>query len=324
MVSLLGGTIFHSSVWARYSRAVQTNLTELYVTCVNEEGAAVGAALVFVENSRNRIVNLFTKRMLLFAAPAANDDNAVLHEIILKLEEYCRKKGFVQLSIYSYASADISEQLIKGEYDLTSRYEFILDLDRSEEQLWIGMERKLRQSINKAKKIGVTIHEFPDEESIAALDQLQDSTADRILSSKGIDIHRSRTRTADPVAIILEAGAGRIFSAVVDEEIVSASLFTVFNGKVYHTLSGANTKALKTEAPKLLIWDAITKFKACKARSFNLSGCKMDARDPDSSEYGVYNFKKKFGADMAECASGEKIIGGKRAGLFNLVRSVTR
>ena len=117
----------------------------------------------------------------------------------------------MRLSIYSYASPDISEQLIKGDYDLTYRYEFILDLDRPEEQLWKGLGITLRKNINKAGKSGVTIHEFPVEESIASLEKLGKEAADRILSRKGVDLRQSNIGTIKPAVIILEAGLGRFF-----------------------------------------------------------------------------------------------------------------
>ena len=215
-VSRFGGSIFHSSVWAKYSRTVKTNLSDLYITCINDEGVVVGAALAFVENSNYRITNFFSKRMLLHATPAVKDDDTILYKFLLELEKYCRKKGFVRLSIYSYASPDISEQLIKGDYDLTYRYEFILDLDRPEEQLWKGLGITLRKNINKAGKSGVTIHEFPVEESIASLEKLGKEAADRILSRKGVDLRQSNIGTIKPAAIIVEAGLGRFFWAVVD------------------------------------------------------------------------------------------------------------
>jgi len=322
IVSRLGGSVFHSSVWAEYSRAVQTNLSPLYITCSNDQGVVVGAALAFVENSSNRIIDLFSKRMLLHATPLVKGDDTILATFLVELEKYCRRKGFVQLSISSYASPDISNQLIKGDYDLTYRYEFTLDLNQSEEELRRGFDKSLRWSTNKAIKSGVTIHEMPVEESIASLEKLGKEAADRVLLRKGVDLHRSGTGTVKPAVIIVEAGLGRFFSAVFDGEIVSTSLFTLFNGIVYHMLSGANDTALKTNASKLLLWHAIKSYREAGARIFNLGGCKADATEPESSEHGVYRFKKNFGAHLVKCASGEKILGVKRARFIKLVKSI--
>ena len=73
-----------------------------------------------------------------------------------------------------------------------------------------------------------------------------------------------------------------------------------------------------------MIWQVIKSYRAAGARSFNLGGCKADATEPDSSEHGVYWFKKSFGTHIAECASGEKILGVKRARFINLVKSIAR
>ena len=58
------------------------------------------------------------------------------------------------------------------------------------------------------------------------------------------------------------------------------------------------------------------------ARTFNLGGCKADATEPDSSEHGVYSFKKSFGAEVVECSNGEKILGAKRTRLIGLLKSI--
>jgi len=321
-VSSLGGSIFHSSVWASYSTAVESHLSPLYITCLDDQDIVVGAALAFAEYSTRRIVNLFSKRMLLYATPVVNNDDRVLAFFLSELESYCRKRGFARLDIASYASPDISEHLTSGGYDLTHRYEFILDLDQTEEQLWSGLSATLRKNINKAGKSGVTILELPVADSIASLEKLGKATADRILSRKGVDLRQSSSDKVKQAVLFMDQGLGRFLSAALDGEIISTSLFAQFNGIVCHMLAGANDEAMKAQASKLLLWQAITSYKAAGARTFNLGGCKSDATEPDSAEHGVYWFKKSFGARVVTCASGEKILGVKRARFFDLVRSI--
>lgn len=323
-VSRLGGTIYHSSAWAKYSVAVKSNFSELYITFIDDKGLVAGAALAFAENSNYSIINFFTKRMLLFAVPAVSEDDELLHKFIFELEKYCRRNGFVELGIFSHASPDISETLTKGDYDLVRRYEFIIDLDRPEEEIWRGLGRSFRRNIKNAEKNGVTIHEFPVEESVASLERLHEEDASRILRRKGIDLNQSKIDTIRPCAVFTDAGRGRFFSAVVDNEIVSTSLFTLFNGIVCHNISGSNDAALKIGASKFLIWHAIKSYREDGAVIFNLGGCKADAVEQGSSEHGVYQFKKSSGANIVELASGEKILGRKRKKFISLVKSVTR
>jgi lipid II:glycine glycyltransferase (peptidoglycan interpeptide bridge formation enzyme) len=230
----------------------------------------------------------------------------------------------VRLSIFSYSSPDISEKLAKCDYDLTRRYEFVLDLDRTEEQLWRGLSKTLRKNINRAKRTGVTIRELPAGESIASLVKLSAESADMIERRKGIDLRQSNIGVYQSAAMFLEAGRGRFFSAVADGEIVSTSLFTLFNGVVNHNLAGSSEQAYIINAPKYLLWHAILSYKVEGAGVFNLGGVKADATEPDSLEHGVYDYKRAFGTRILECASGEKILGTKRVKFINLVKSIAR
>ena len=91
-------------------------------------------------------------------------------------------------------------------------------------------------------------------------------------------------------------------------EVVSAGLFTRFNGLVYYNLSGHSRRALETQAGTLLLWETIKRYREEGARAFNFGGCKIEALREDSAEHGVYVYKKAFGAQVLECSSGRKIL----------------
>ncbi|HYO92717.1 MAG TPA: peptidoglycan bridge formation glycyltransferase FemA/FemB family protein, partial [Pyrinomonadaceae bacterium] len=231
-----------------------------------------------------------------------------LSEFIRLLESHARAAGAVELFFDSFAYRGGALELEQAGFDLARRFEFELDLRRSEEDLWEGMEYKRAKNIKKAMRSGVFIRNLPGDVGLAELRRLQSESGQRIVERGGPDITYRRRDQSDPVETLLNSGCARIMGAEVEGEIVSAGLFTNFNGLVYYNLSGHSRRAMQTQAGTLMLWETIKQYRQEGASRFNFGGCKFDAVNEDSPEHGVYVYKKAFGATCLECASGQKIL----------------
>jgi hypothetical protein len=305
----VGGNICHSSSRADYVLANDPNTTVRFLSLLSDTGELIGAAVGFQSRSPRKMLAPFTGRFWLDSLPAVRlDVEDALMTFLQQLEDYARSGGIIELDIGSSATGAGAVELETLGFDLTRRMEFELNLDLSEDELLKGMEYKRRKNINKAKRLGVLIEEMSDEEGIAELRRLQGHSSERIVARGGRDITHKHQSSRDPVQVLLDSGLGRIVVARVNDEIVSAGLFTHFNHLVYHTLSGHSAEALKSQAPTFLIWDTILRYKQEGARRFNFGGCKISAVNEGDPEHGVYVYKKAFGAECIECASGHKIL----------------
>jgi lipid II:glycine glycyltransferase (peptidoglycan interpeptide bridge formation enzyme) len=112
----------------------------------------------------------------------------------------------------------------------------------------------------------------------------------------------------DPISVLLDAGIGRILAARFEGVYVSAALFTRFNGLVYYNLAGHTDVGLRSQAPTLLLWEAMQRYRREGARTFNLGGCAADAADAGSPEHGVYAYKRALASQCVDCASGSMIL----------------
>ena len=106
-----------------------------------------------------------------------------------------------------------------------------------------------------------------------------------------------------------------------EAQVVSAGLFTHFNRLVYHTLSGHGEEALRTQAPTLLLWETIKRYKAEGAERFNFGGCPVSAADEANPSHGVYVYKMGFGGRRYECTSGHKVL---RKAAYGAMRGLRR
>ena len=140
----------------------------------------------------------------------------------------------------------------------------------------------------------------------------------------GPDITYKGGLSKDPIQVLLDSKLGRVVGAELDGQVVSVGLFTCFNGLVYHALSGHSETALRTQAPTLLLWETMKRYKAEGARRFNFGGCSVAAAEEGHPEHGVYAYKKDFGGERLDCSSFSKVLAPVRHGMGKLLKRVGR
>jgi hypothetical protein len=335
LVRSLGGTIFHSSVWDRYVRASQLNASPRFITLFADNGTVLAAALGWQLHSV-RFSGLIPDTFNMAAMPVMHGDSKsdlsqtiadsgesantgsshspaeasppILATFVKLLERHLRQSGIMFMELGSMASPSAAGLFMQAGFSLTRRFEFSLQLDRPEEELLRAMAHKRRKNINKALRMGVTIEEMPAEEGLLELRRLQGHSSKRIVARGGRDITYKGLAAEDPAGVLLETDLGRIICARANGEIVSAGLFTCFNGLVYHTLSGHSNQALQTQAPTLLLWESIKWYRRHGAKEFNFGGCSADAIDAGHSEHGIYEYKQAFGTQRLDCVTARKVL----------------
>ena len=319
----LGGTISHSTFWAEYVKTAQPHTRPHFMQMETDGGRLVGMALGFHTHSTHKLMAQLTGRLSLDALPAVSEeDAAALPEFIQQMERAAREAGNSELLLGSFASPGGEEVLDKLGYELIRYFEFDLGLESSEDELWKGLDYKRQKNIRKAERLGVCIEELCVDEGIRELRRLQGESSKRIVVRGGPDITYRADTPDDPVGALVNTGVGRLMGVRVNGKIVSTSLFTCFNGLVYHSLSGHSREALKAQAPTLLLWETIKRYRAEGAKRFNFGGCSIDAVNEDSPEHGVYVYKKAFGGEIIKCTSGQKVLRKTRHRLAYLARKL--
>lgn len=319
------GTIFHTAEWARYIQAEEPAARPEFVTLLDGDGSLLGQALVFHSRSRRSLARSFTGRRWLYALPAVRDNSPATRSRFVKMiETHARQASDVTLYVGSFASPGSEGVLSQLGFSVARRLEFELDLSRSEDALWEGLEYRRRRNIKKAMKLGVEIKELTAREGVSQLRSLQAASFERIVRRGGPPFVVSESSGLDPIETLTSAGLGRIVGGFVDGVCVSASFFTTFNGLAYDALLGHLPKAFETQAPSLVIWEMVRRFKSEGFHRLNLGGCGIDALQEGSPEHGVYVYKKTFGGATLECGSGEKILRPAVQRTTDLLRAALR
>jgi len=304
-VASAGGTVFQSSAWAHYARAEQPSARPLYMSLVAEDGGVIGYALGFSQQSSRPVLAHLNRRIWLDAAPVVPSENTAV--FLALIEAHARDWGAVDLHIGSFASLDMGGLLAGRGFRRRSRLEFEIPLTGSEAELFQGLGGVRRQTIRKAQRHGVSICELSDAVGLAELRRLQAESASRIVA-RGGPLVEARGNGNEPLRVLIEQGVGRVFVARLHEQVVSAGLFTYFNGLAYFAIAGHAREGLRAQAPALMLWEAMKFHKQLGATRFNLGGCGADAVLETSSEHGVYVYKKDFNGRILSCTSGSKVL----------------
>jgi hypothetical protein len=289
----------------------------------SDQGELLGTALGFEQRSRHKWLAPFSGTLWLDALPVTrSNEETEVEEFLRLVDKHAQESRLVTLRIGSYASRDFSMRLRKLGFSTTDRMEYEVALTLPEEKLWSDLGDKRRNQVRRAARTGVVIHELPPEEGIFEYHRLRCGTIERI-RDKGVCIIDAETHGGrDPLHVLLDSGYGRILCASIDGKVVGALVFSHFNELVYNHLAAYDQVAYKAQAPSLLLWESIKRYKSEGAKVLSLGGVKAAAVREDSPEHGVYMFKSKFASTCRACADGEKIAHGTLNELMKLGRNL--
>ena len=324
-VTSFGGSIFHMSIWAEYITARQPLAVPQFFTLLKEDGSVAGCALGFKESSRIRIMKPFTKNLWFDSTPVVKPDKSEhLDDFFNNICSHAQQTGYVRVTIGSFASETREKNLKSLGFDLAKRLEFIVQLDRSEDELWKALSARRRRSVRSASKNNVTLEHMKGGDALKILHDLQNESAKRIKKRGGPDLMTGNSMNYDPLDVLQKAGVAQVMVARAHGKVESAALILHSNRQAYYMQAGHSPEGLENHAPSLLIWECFHHYKNKGASVFNLGGCSADALNSDSPEYGLYVFKKEFGGKTVECTSGQKVLRKNHLRIANHLRNLFR
>jgi lipid II:glycine glycyltransferase (peptidoglycan interpeptide bridge formation enzyme) len=172
------------------------------------------------------------------------------------------------------------------------KYEMRLDLKPGEAAVFAGLGSKIRTKIRHAGKRGVTVDEACGEADIDEFHRLMRGTG----MKKGIPV-RSLVYFRALYDLFVKRGMARLFLARKDGTAVAGGL-TVRFGPTATLLYLSNDYSMQ-RAGWAVQWDMIRWGIAhgCKVYDFGGTGTTYPPKETDKG-YGVYQFKRSFGADI--------------------------
>jgi lipid II:glycine glycyltransferase (peptidoglycan interpeptide bridge formation enzyme) len=204
-------------------------------------------------------------------------------------------------------------------HPLFTKYTFILDLTKSEDELLAAMHHKTRYNIKVAEKHTVQIKE---DNSPAAFNQYLRLTAETT-SRQGFFAHNP-TYHRTMWKIMHDAGIAHLFIASYEREVLSAWIVFVWGDTVYYPYGSSSRDHREVMAPTLLLWEIAKWAKTKGLKYFDLWGAMGPEPDENDPWYGFHRFKQGFNPRLVEFAGSFDLIINKPLYFFYTLADTLR
>ena len=199
------------------------------------------------------------------------------------------------------AKCKVDKHFITSPKPLFTKFNYILDLTKSEEELLKNMHPKFRYNIKVARKHGVKVEDRTDTEAFEIYLKLHFETTKRQkFYSHSPYYHRQAWETLKP------AGMARILIAYYtqptthNKQPINAWMLFNFKDTLYYPYGGSSVEHKNVMAPNLTLWEAVLLGKKLGLKKFDLWGALGPEASPSDPWQGFNQFKAKTGANLVE------------------------
>lgn len=202
---------------------------------------------------------------------------------------------------------------------LFTKFNYILDLTKSEEEILKNMHPKFRYNIKVAQRHGVKVEERADNEAFQIYLRLYFETAKRQkYHGHNIYYHQKVWET------LKKSGMAKLLIASYNQVPLATWMLFKFKDTLYYPYGGSSIEHRNVMAANSLLWEAIKLGKKLKLKSFDLWGAASPAVSPKHPWQGFTRFKRDSGASQVEyLGTYDLVLNWPIYILFNSVEKVT-
>ncbi|HUT43333.1 MAG TPA: GNAT family N-acetyltransferase [Desulfobacterales bacterium] len=289
------GNVFQTpQMYTAYSAT--KNYQPIVVACY-EKDALVGILLAVVQKEYKGILGKLSARSIIWGGPLVRDDDiSILEELMNEYDRTIKKQAIVTQIRNIFSLEWAKDQLQKLGYEYEDHLNILVNLEKSEEELWKEVHANRRNKINRARKNGLQFRLFNDEQSL------------RQVYSVLKDIYR-RTQMPLPdlslflnlVALPEKESPLRLFIAYNKENIAGIMLALCYRERVFEWYVGGEQRYFNKYPNDMIPWEVFLWGKSHGYKVFDFGG----AGKP-GIPYGVREFKLKFGGDLVNLGRFQK------------------
>ena len=242
------------------------------------------------------------------------------------LYDYCKenKIAFVKLEPYVKTSEVKGTEdffkyskLKKSPHPLFPKWTIMLDLTKSEEELFKNLKRKTRYNIRLAKRKGVEVKEMSNNKGFEIFVKLYFDTCKR---------QKYRGHTPEYHRIIWETLKKKIAHILVafykGKPVASYELF-LYKNILYYPYGGSDYNYRNTFASNLLMWEVVLFGKRHGAKLFDMWGSLPPNYNKSHPWSGFTRFKQGYGGEFVEfVGSWDLVVDRVKYRIFTLLYKI--
>lgn len=188
-------------------------------------------------------------------------------------------------------------------HPLFTKYTFVLDLAKSEEELLKSMHSKTRYNMRLAQKHGVVIKEDNSKEAFEEYIRLSKETTERQgFFAHNERYHRMMWKTLRPPAGGSDQGKpiAHLWTASYQGKTLVAWIVFVWNDTIYYPYGSSSREHRDVMAPNLLLWEIVLWAKKQGLKYFDLWGALGPNPNVKDPWYGFHRFKEGYQPNLVE------------------------
>lgn len=219
----------------------------------------------------------------------------------------------------------IYKNLYSSAHPLFTRFNFILDLTKSEEELLKNMHPKTRYNIRVAQKKGVKISE--DNSDIAFNDYLnltKETTSRQKFYAHGKNYHKlmwetlksQKNNSSDDLS-------AHLLKATYNGQTLVTWILFVLGDTLYYPYGASSDKYREVMASNLIMWETIKFGKKLGLKKFDMWGSLGENPDPNDPWFGFHKFKMGYSPKLIEyIGSFDLVINKKLYFLYKIINKI--
>lgn len=189
----------------------------------------------------------------------------------------------------------VTDGFMKSPKPLFTKYNFVLDLTKSEEEILKNMHPKTRYNIKVAQKHGVKVKTRTDDKAFDIYLKLYFETTKR----QGYHGHNEHYHQK-VWETLKKAGMVRLLIATYQGKPLAAWMLLNFNSTLYYPYGGSSKIHPEVMANNLVAWEAIKLGKKLGLKKFDMWGALGPDADSKDPWFGFHKFKLGYGGKLVE------------------------
>jgi lipid II:glycine glycyltransferase (peptidoglycan interpeptide bridge formation enzyme) len=290
------GNVFQSpQMFAAYGAA--KNYKPVVVTCHEGENIT-GILLAVVQHEYKGFLGALSARSIIWGGPLVKDNDTHILAAILKEYDRVIKKKAIYTQVRNIFNMDWAKNVMETPgYIYEAHLNILIDLEKSEEQLWNGIHSKRRNEIRRAAKEGTCCTDLTEVDALEKCWPILCDVYQRArLPLPDISLFKGLLENKP------ESSCLKIFAAQNNGKIVGTLLALCWRERVLDWYAGAYQESLPKYPNDVLPWEAMLWAKRNGYKTFDFGG----AGKP-GIVYGVRDFKLKFGGELMDFGRFQKI-----------------
>lgn len=212
---------------------------------------------------------------------------------------------FIQLepnlpSDTEYSILNTESLLRPAAHPLFTKYTFVLDLQKNEEELLAAMHSKTRYNIRVAEKHNVVVSEDNSKESFEQYLKLMLETTSRQGFYAHTPLYHKSLFEILPKKQISNSLSYHLLNANLGSKTLTSWVLFVFKDTLYYPYGASSRENREVMANNLIAWEAIKFGKKLGLKYFDMWGALGPEPDKNDPWYGFHRFKEGYGAKLVE------------------------